>query len=191
MGSHLTTVCSAILPGSNSQNHSIHLCPEWKHKRNHHHGCSQPLSGLEINQAVKHSNRLCDASSGTFIRFYKLIQLKQPLRSALGWSSDCVKALMIYSSVTGKRAHSKRHFVWMQILRLHCYDFHFSLLSLFLNVTWQTFFFFFTYFSLCRCSCPRQYLSSRAPPPPIYCNYVFLSLYYVSPVVLFQHMLCT
>lgn len=70
-----TLVYSAFLPGSNSQHHSIHLCPEWKRKCNHHRGCSQPLSGLQINQAAKHSSRLCDASSRTFIRFHKLIQL--------------------------------------------------------------------------------------------------------------------
>lgn len=91
---------------------------EWKHKCNHHHGCSQPLSGLEINQAVKHSNRLCDASSGRFIRFYKLIQLKQPTQECIRMELRlCESTDDLFLSHWEKS--TQRHFVWMQILRLH------------------------------------------------------------------------
>lgn len=111
-----TLVYSAFLPGSNSQHHSIHLCPEWKCKCNHHRGCSQPLSGLQINQAVKHSSRLCDASSRTFIRFYKLIQLKQPTQEHIRMELQlCESTDDLFLSRGEQKRQNKTFWGWMQI----------------------------------------------------------------------------
>lgn len=73
---HLGSQFSASLPGSNSQHHSIHLPPEWKKMQ-------PPLWVFTTfkwtgDQSSCESLRMWDAASRTFIRFYKLIQLKQP-----------------------------------------------------------------------------------------------------------------
>lgn len=72
---------SASLSGSNSQHHSIHLLPEWKQMQ------PPPYVFTTFkwtrDQSSCESLRMRDAASGAFIRFYKLIQLKQPTQEPI------------------------------------------------------------------------------------------------------------
>lgn len=125
---------SASLSGRNSQHHSIHLSPEWKKK--------QPppwvFTTFKWNgaQSSCESLRMWDAAARTFIRFSKLIQLKQPTQEHIRTEVQLCEStdeLFLMS-----KTKEKWDILCMHSVLLHCYGFHFSLFAFIpTNFIWQ------------------------------------------------------
>lgn len=108
---HLGSQFSASLSGSNSQHDSIHLPPEWK--------TMQPPPWVFTtfkwtgDQSSCDSLRMGAAASRTFIRFYKLIQLKQLTQEHIRMEVQLCKSTdELFLMSKGK--DRKRHFMHMQ-----------------------------------------------------------------------------